>query len=912
MIGKFISHYRVIGKLGQGGMGAVFLAEDTSLERKVALKFLPDQFTTDPERLTRFAREARLLASLNHPNIAAIHGLEQADGKQFIVMELAEGETLEKRMERAPVTLKEALEICRQIAEGLEAAQEKGIVHRDLKPANVMVSAGGAVKILDFGLAKALETGAATDLSVAPTQETGATVQGMIVGTAPYMSPEQARGMPLDTRTDVWSFGCLLYEMLARKRAFAGSTTTEVLARILEREPDWTQLPAVVPENIRCLLRRCLQKDPRCRLHSIGDARIELEETLAGRVGVAAGARPVSRRMIAAVGLAGLLLGISGAVLWTLMRVPAAAPHPVVRFAFDLPPDQPMKPTWNAQLMFSPDGRTLAYSHNVGDVETTVFRRLEELEAKPLAGTSGMTIPVFSPDGRYVLLMDPMQSALKKAAVSGGAPILFAGYDMAFRGDWALDNYYYWTTHYFGPIVRTPAAGGDRPEPVTELDLSKQERTHRHVQVLPGGKAIMFTVSTGEITSFDDARIDLYTLDTKKRRTLVQGGFSPRYATSGHIVYARGGGLYAVPFDAARLEVTGPPVKVIDGVFMSTNSGSAHFDISRTGALAYAVGKAEGGERTLVWVDRKGNATPLPLPHASYLFPRVSPVDNLIAFEIEGVNHDLYIYDPDRGVTTKKTTDGVSHAPVWTPNGKRIAFRSWKAGTITMWWMPSDGSAPEERLTMVGARQSVVSFSPDGRYLAYNQMDVMGAGDGTAMASGPETGATGIWILPMQGDRTPQRFAASKFIQGSGRFSPDGKWVAYCSTESLKNEVWVQPWPGPGPKTQISSEGGTDPIWSRNGRELFYRNGDKMMVVEVVTQPGFHASAPHELWKGRYAHGMSSSCGPPGTTEANYDVTGDGSRFLMVKDVNEDVVSTRIVVVLNFAEELKRLADLRK
>jgi serine/threonine-protein kinase len=914
MIGKSLSHYRIIDKLGQGGMGEVFLAHDTSLDRKVAIKLLPDVFAEDPERLARFEREAKVLASLNHPNIAAIFGLERAEGRRFIVMELAEGETLAQRVSRAPLPVDEALGICRQVAEGLEVAQEKGIVHRDLKPSNVMVSADGKVKILDFGLAKALEPLPASDLSKTLTQEIDVTRSEIIMGTAPYISPEQTRGKPLDTRTDIWSFGCVLYETLVGKRAFPGSTTTEVLAKILEREPDWSLLPAGVSENIRCLLRRCLQKDPYRRLRSIGDARIELEDTLAGRILPVVGVRPAPRRAILVAALAGLFLGTLGAILWVSRRAPSPFPPSVVRFGFDLPPDQPMKPTWNAQLMFSPDGGTLAYSHSVGDTEASCLRGMGELEARPLAAAPGMSVPVFSPDGRYLLLMDSIQSVLKKAAVSGGAPVLFAPYDMAFRGDWALDDYYYWTTHYFGPVVRTSVSSG-KQESVTELDLGSQERTHRHVQVLPGAKAIIFTVSTGGISSFNDARIDLYMLDTKKRKTLIQGGFSPRYSPSGHIVYAHGGSLYAVPFDARRLEVTGPPVKVVDGVFMSTNSGSAHFDVSRTGSLAYAVGKAEGGERTMVWVDREGKASPLPLPPRSYLFPRISPDGRQIAFEIEGVNHDLYVHDPARGVTTKLTTDGVSHAPVWTPDGKHIAFRSWKAGTMTMWWMPSDRSGPEERLTMVGARQSVVSFSPDGRYLAFTQMEMGGmgmeAGEMAMMGpggAGTETGGTGIWILPMQGDRTPQRFASSKFIQGSGRFAPDGKWVAYCSNEEGgRNEVFVQPWPGPGPKIKVSSEGGTDPLWSRNGKELFYRNGDRMMAVAISLAGGFRTGKPQLLWKARYSHGMSSSCGPPGTTEGNYDVAGDGRRFLMIKDLDEDAQSTRIIVVLNFAEELKAL-----
>jgi len=364
-------------------------------------------------------------------------------------------------------------------------------------------------------------------------------------------------------------------------------------------------------------------------------------------------------------------------------------------------------------------------------------------------------------------------------------------------------------------------------------------------------------------------------------------------------VYARAGNLYAAPFDARALEITGPPFQAVEGVFMGLRAGTAHFDISRQGTLAYAAGKAEGGGRSLAWVNRQGKEKAVPLPVRSYLFPRVSPDGKLLAFEVEGVNHDLYTYDPARDVTTKLTTDGVSHAPVWAPDGKRIAFRSWKAGTMTMWWMPADRSAPEERITTVGARQGLVSFSPDGQYAAFNQME----SDGTGV---------NIWVLPMTGDRTPRPFIKSKFHEASARFSPDGKWVAYCTNESGRPEVFVQPWPGPGPKIQISSDGGTDPIFRRDGKELYYRNGDKMMVVAITTQPTFQASRPQLLWEGSYSHGMSSSCGPPGTTEASYDVTADGQRFLMVKDRDQDAASTRVVVVLNFSEELKRLAAAAK
>lgn len=893
--GETVAHYRIEAKLGEGGMGVVYQATDTRLGRQVALKALRRDFGMDRERAARFEREARILASLEHPHIGGIHGLEERDGMQVLVLELVRGPTLAERLAKGSIPRREALDIARQVAEALEAAHSKGIVHRDLKPANVKITPEGRVKVLDFGLAKALAGDeAGPDLSRTESLET--TTKGAILGTPAYMSPEQVCGKPVDTRTDIWAFGCVLYEMLSRRRVFRGDSLPELIAAVVERKPDWKALPANLPWRLRCMLRRCLEKDPQRRLRDIGDARLELEDLLSGALEEEP--PPGKRRAVWPAVAAGILIGAAAVGAWTWARARSAPPPEVVRFSFDLPQGQPLTPSWSRQIMFSPDGKTLAYAHRVNGVWTTFLRRLDSLESRPLDIPPGASSPVWSPDGRYLILLDTGQMALKKAALSGGAPVHFSTFDMPFRGDWAADNYYYWTDGYFGPVVRTPGSGGGH-EPVTQLDLEKQERTHRHPQMLPGRKAIIFTVAAGGMNSFDDARIEVYRLDSKRRKTLVQGGFSPRFSPSGHIVYARGGSLYAVPFDLANLEVSGPPVKVADGVLMSTNSSVANFDISTTGALAYAAGKAEGGERTIVWVDRRGKEIPLPFPPRPYLFPRVSPDGRKIAFEVEGVNHDLYIYDPQRDITTKMTTDGLSHAPVWTPDGKRLAFRSWKAGTMTMWWMPADRSGPEERLTSVGARQSLVAFSPDGRYATFNQMEA----DGTR---------TNIYVLPLAGDRIPQPFVKSEFVEASARFSPDGKWVAYCTNESGRDEVFVQVWPGPGPKIQVSSEGGTDPIWSRNGRELFYRNGDKMMVVEVSLAGGFHAGKPRLLWEGKYSHGMSSSCGPPGTTEANYDVTPDGQRFLMIKDVNQDVVSTRIVVVLNFAQELKRLSAEQK
>jgi dipeptidyl aminopeptidase/acylaminoacyl peptidase len=913
MVGRTLGQYRVESKLGEGGMGVVFEGTDTRLGRKVAIKLLHESVVQDGERMARFEREARVLASLNHANIAAIHGLEEADGQTFLVLEYVPGDTLAERIAQGPLPLKEALTICRQVAEGIEAAHEQGIVHRDLKPANIKITPAGQVKVLDFGLAKAAAVStSASHLSEAATAPAEMTQVGMVMGTAAYMSPEQACGKPVDRRTDVWAFGCVLFETLSRRRTFGGDSMTEVLAAVLERSPDWGSLPATVPENVKRLLRRCLTKDQHSRLRDIGDARLELEETISGQVVVAdanIARTPSYWPAVAAV----CLLGAAAIGVWAWLQGRGAPAPEVVRFTHQLPSGHRMVPSWNPNVMFSPDGLSVAFSYPVDGVQRTFQRRIDELEQKPLVGAERGSTPVFSPDGRWVAMLDSMDMSLRKVPAGGGAPVPLAGIDLFGRGDWGNDGFIYFTDQYPGGVLRISENGGAK-EPVTTLNPKKSEFTHRHTQILPGGKAIIFTVVSAGMESYNDARVELQVLGTTQRKILVQGGFGARFSPSGHIVYANAGNLFAVPFDVKSLEATGPAIKVVDGVQMSTNTGSAYFDVSGAGALAYVPGVAEGGQRRLVWVDRQGRPETLPLKPASYLFPRVSPDGKTLAVEIEGATHNLYSYDFARTVLTKLTTDGLSHAPVWTPDSKDICFRSWKAGTMTMWEMPADRSHPEERLTTVGARQSVVSVSPDGRYLAYNQMADMSAGSAKAeMATGGDVEAMGtgsdIWVLPLQGDdRKPRRFKGSRFDEASPKFSRDGKWVAYCSNESGRTEVYVEPWPGPGWKIQLSSEGGADPIFSRTADEVFYRDGDKMMVVPYKTAGGFEAGKPGLLWEGHYSHGMSSSCGPPGVSSANYDVSADGRRFLMIKDNDQDVGSTSIILVLNWAEEMRRAA----
>jgi eukaryotic-like serine/threonine-protein kinase len=911
LVGRRIGTFEVRSLLGRGGMGEVYLAHDTKLGRDVAIKVLPHVFTAEPNRVASLEREARVVAALNHPHIAAIHGVEESDGIRGLVLELVEGQTLAEKLAEAGrsstpgVRLKEALNIGRQIADALEAAHEKGITHRDLKPGNVKVTPDGMVKLLDFGIAKVVSgDGPGLDFTEAQTV-TAATHAGMIAGTVGYMSPEQARGKWVDKRTDIWAFGCVLFEMLSGKMAFDGDTVTDTIAAILERDPDWSTLPADTPRAVRRLIQRCLEKDTRQRLRDIGDARVEIEQILQSPgedidADIAVHqSRTWRRRTTWAATLAVALAATSIAGVWmALTRSGAPADARVTRLTVDFPEKSGTVPTLNPTIALSADGTHLALTPWPG--MGLVVRRLDALESQSMEVTKGawQQAPQFSPDGKFVAVIDGngIVAAVKpflKVPLSGGPAIKLSDYDNFHSGTWAEDGWIYWTNTYPGGIVRVRDSGGPI-EPVTELDDKHGERSHRFAHLLPGGQALIYTVAFAGIASYDDARIDLWDLKTHQRKTLITGGSGAVYSPSGHIVYARAGKLFAAPFDLKRGEVTGAPMQVVDGVMMSQNTGAAHFAMSRRGDLAYVPGGVEGGNRALVWVDRSGKTETLPLKSASYLYPRIAPDGRSIAVEIEGPNHDFYFYDFARTVFSKVSTDGMSHNPVWSPDGKRLAYRSWIAGGMTMWLMNADRSGTPVRLDPKNIRQNPVSFSPDGKFLAFDQKDEQSDDD--------------AWVLPLSGGGEARPISRlAKAGEGSAKFSPDGRWVAYSSTESGDEpQIYVQPFPGLGPKLQISNAGGTDPMWRRMGGELYYRQGDKMMVVSVVTSgPELRASAPKKLFEGVYYEGTGASCEMGGPSAANYDVTPDGQHFLMVRD-NANVPSgTRAIVVLNWAEELK-------
>jgi serine/threonine-protein kinase len=896
LTGRRIGAYQFQEQLGAGGMGEVYRARDSKLGRDVAIKVLPRIFTSDPDRLARFEREARMLAALNHPNIGAIYGLEEVDGTTVLVLELVDGETLADRLRRGPLPATEALTFARQMTEALEAAHEKGIVHRDLKPANIKITSAGVLKVLDFGLAKIATGDSQPDLSQSPT--IAGTREGVILGTPAYMSPEQARGKPVDKRADIWAFGCVLYEMFTGRAPFAGDTVSDVIAAVLEREPNWEALSPAMRPAIRHLVKECLEKDLRRRLHDIGDARLEIEQMLDPAADVPSPpATMASKRAWPAAAAAAALLAVAalGGLAWTARRTPGGDSR-VSRFIVNLPPNQYMVPSFNSDVALSPDGSHLVFTTLPGPV---FVRRLDSLDSHPLESTEGYYSAgaMFSPDGKSISFIqgNAIASAkrpFQRAALSGGAPVTLAQYDMFHRGDWGADGWIYWTAHYPGGIVRIRDSGGE-PEAVTELDAGGGDRSHRFATLLPDGQALIYTVGFDGITTYDDARIDLWDLRTRRHKTLITGGTSPVYSPSGHIVYARGAKLFAVPFDIKTRQVTGAAAEVLNGVLVSGNTGAAYYALSRRGDLAYVPGPATDGHRTLLWVDRSGKTEALPLPPASYLYPRISPDGRFLAVEIEGPNHDVYLYDFSRGVLTKITTDGLSHDPVWSPDGKRIAFRSWQAGGMTMWSMPADRSAGAVRLEPRGTRQSPSSFSPDGKFLTFDQQDA-------------ETGSD-AWVLPLGGGAA-QPVAQSRFQEGSAKFSPDGRWVAYASNESGRSQIYVQPFPGPGPKVQISTEGGFDPVWRRSGGEIYYRRGNTLMAATAITSPDLRVSAPKLLWEGNYSEGSGSSCGMPGVTSSNYDVSQDGQRFLVIRDDDTAVTGKQIVVVLNWAQELKNAA----
>jgi Tol biopolymer transport system component/tRNA A-37 threonylcarbamoyl transferase component Bud32 len=882
--GTRLGHYEIVAAIGAGGMGEVYRARDTKLDREVAVKVLPPMLARDPERLARFEREAKVLASLNHPHIAQIYGIEESSTHRALVMELVPGETL-----KGPLALPEALRVAGQIADALQAAHDKGITHRDLKPANIVITPQGVVKVLDFGLAKLTESAAPSgDPGNSPTLTMGATQVGMVMGTAAYMSPEQARGQPdVDRRADIWGFGVVLYEMLTGRQLFQGSTISDILAAVLKVEPDLSAAPV----QVRPLLERCLQKEPQRRLQAIGDW-----ELLVNAPPTTAPSQ--SRLGWAVTGGVALIAAISLFGWWRAARPPA--PQPLTRFSVDLGPDAVAGPRITAAI--SPDGRRLAFvAREAGGKEQLATRLLDQVNPAFLAGTENAADPFFSPDSQWIGFF--ADGKMKKISVAGGAALTLCDAPGARGASWGEDGNIVVTLNSpTGGLSRVSAAGGT-PQTLTKPG-DKNEVTHRWPQILPGGEAVLFTSATNTVNgAFDDASIQVLSLKTGQWKTVQRGGYFGRYlstssgATSnrvGQLVYVHQGTLLGVPFDLDRLEVRGTPAPLLEDVAGDPVTAGGQFDASRNGIFVYLGGRSAAAW-PLVWLDSTGKMEPLLASPGSYYTPRLSPDGKRLA--VSSTNA-IGVYDSQRDTMTPLTfkPQSANLYPVWTPDGKHIVFDARAGAGGTLQWIRSDGAGESQPLLESKTDLRPYSFSPDGKRLAFTQDRV-------------DTGSD-LWALPLDlsdpehpKPGKPELFLRTMAYEYEPAFSPDGRWIAYRSLATGINEVYVQPFPGPGGKWLISSGGGRHPIWSRNGRELFYQGQDFSIMVATYTTKGDSFAA------GKARPWAETKIREQNALYWNLDLAPDGKRFVVAprpEASGGQKGSVHVTVLLNFFDELRR------
>jgi serine/threonine protein kinase/Tol biopolymer transport system component len=919
-MGKKLGVFEVSTLLGVGGMGEVYRARDTKLGREVAIKILPQEFANDRDRLARFQREARLLAALNHPNIAHIHELEEADGHHYLVMELVEGETLADRISRGPLPLEEIYKLFGQIAEGLEAAHQQGVIHRDLKPANIKITGEGKVSVLDFGLAKAAEIQrtATNDGVTSPWDDNsaGKSSLGQIVGTPAYMSPEQARGKVVDKRSDIWAFGCCLYEALTGQRSFQGETVSDTLAMILASEPDWKALPESTPPRLRELLRRCLAKDLRSRLCDIGDARLELSEiasnprTASTAAALPAGAIVVRRSRFVAAIVGGLIVGsLAGAAIWNAIR-PAPlpdqsvkSPQPVVRSTITLSPQSAMniRPAWGVysyaggpRVALSPDGLYLVYTGGK-EGETKLYLRpmAHPEQTRELPGTDHATSPFFKPDGQSVGFYAGRM--LRKIRIDGSQPVPVCEVQNMMGASWGHDGMIYFAESGSPSSPRNRGLkrvreSGDVPaEPITHNVGDPNVLGHGWPCVLPDGKTVLFTLF--RFVSAESS-VAVLSLETNEYHEVIRNASFPRYLPTGHLLFYYRGRFNATRFDIDRLAVVGDRVPIVKSGFLPA--------VSENGCLVHCppvAGETDDGlpsPRSLVWVDRDGKSERLNVPHDRYIDVRLSPAADLLAVEVHGERGgDIFVLDPKRPTPPKRLSSGNRNVgPVWTLDGNRVIFGSLGDGKfVNFYSAPADASAEPQRLSRPADDfQFPYSLSRDGT-LAFVQI-------------GSTTTGSDIYTLQLKGDDKAKPFRVTKFNETSPQFSPDGNWLAYVSDESGDQlEVFVRPYPpnGTDQRTQISDSGGTRPLWSRTGDELFYRRDSQLFAVKIETEPEFKAYPPVLVFEQRFGDTLA---------RRGYDVSPDGKQFLFLELTEAEASQgpvDQLTVVQNWFEELKRL-----
>ena len=879
--------YEIRGLLGAGGMGEVHRAYDKRLRREVAIKRLPQAFSADPDRVARFEREARILASLNHPNIAAIHGIEDAspDAEHpscALILELVEGPTLGERIQRGPLEIAEAVTIAIQIARALEAAHESGIVHRDLKPANIKITPQGTVKVLDFGIATSAPLlkeawYSHSDLSTMTVQSTQ---PGTIVGTPSYMSPEQARGLPVDRRTDVWAFGCVLFEMLTGKSAFSGATTSDIVAKVLEREPDWPSLPEGLPQAIHRVLRWALAKEAHRRLRHLGDAILELEEATANAP--LHHTPPARRRWLMTAALVGAAMTglITGAfsARWLLQSSSANAARATSRFAIPVAPFEVIP----QNVAISPDGRYIAYLAGPPDHQKTYLRRVDDRESRVISEVPMQAPqPFFSPDSQWVAFFDA--NKLKKMPVEGGSSIVLAEAATPRGGTWIEDGSIVFAPVSRGALMWIPANGGS-PQALTSPDQERGETSHRHPVFVPQSRTVLFVAESGP----SGRSLQAVSLDTKAIRIVNTGdGIVPRYVPSGHLAQLMDGRLVITPFDANALRFTGKPVTVLEDV--------SSFSFSNDGTLVYSEASDYNTRlSTVVWTSRDGSTTALPLPPGLYDHPRISADGRQIVMHranaraVSGsllpASGGLWLYDIIREVSSPLTDGAAADWPLWTADGTRVIYGSNRAGTLwDIMVTPVDGSGRAQELLTRPLIQIPRAASPTGDALVYQEQ----------YADRPST----LWWLSLRGPGEPRPLFGAGAGEMMPTFSPDGRWIGYVSKRSGRDEVYVRSSTGEGSIWPISNAGGVEPVWSADGREIYYRADDKMMVVDVVLSPAIAFGKPHVLFEGSYLFGPTESQG--------YDVSRDGRRFLMLKPTRP-FEATPLNVIVNWFDDLRR------
>ncbi len=880
MVGKTISHYRVTAKLGAGGMGEVYRAHDERLERDVALKVLPAKTLADEAARKRFRKEALALSKLNHPNIATVYDFGTEDGIDFLVMEYVAGETLAEKASNAALTGRQVARLGEQVAEALVEAHEQGVIHRDLKPANVMVTPRGQAKVLDFGLAKLLRPVSETSSTESFSATSGA------VGTLPYMAPEQLQGEPVDARTDLHALGVLLYEISTGQRPFREELATRLTDAILHQQPVTPRaLNVRVSPELERIILKCLEKDPEDRYQSAKEVGVDLRHLVSSASdSVVRAETAVQTRSRWAGPLVGavtgaLLVVLAGLLIWKPWQTGPATPQPARRLVISLPEGQPLAVARSTplglgrpSLALSPDGTRLVYTAEHSGTTQLYLRPMDQFEATPIPGTEGAFNPFFSPDSQWVGFFT--ETNLKKVSLLGGEPVTVCEARNPYGASWGTDDTIFFARIEGNSLSRVSAAGGN-PQQVTPP--KSREVLGRLVwpEILPGGSDVLLTIHRG-----GRPRIGALSLATQEVKILLEGGTGARYLPTGHLVFVRGGTLYAVAFDPARLEVKGNPVPVLEGV-RTEFYGAAQFTFAGNGSMVYVPGRAQT-DRRLVWVDRQGNAEPLGAPIRQYGTFKFSPDGDRLVVVIGG---NLWIYDIARGTLTRITSEGGAGAVTWSPDGKRVVYRSAIGeGKSGLFLKRADGSG-EAELLLSGdnaSRPVPYSWSPDGRDLLFSDRHSATDED--------------IWVLPVEGDRKPRPFIRMPFSQWGPSFSPNGRWVAYISDESGRYEVYVVPFPGPGGKWPISTEGGEEPVWAPGGDELYYRNGRRWMAVPVNTEGGFTAGKPRLLFVGNYVN-------VPGIS---YDIAPDGRRFLLIKEAEEQSAPRQLNVVLNWFDEVRR------